>query len=132
MYKRCLDFLKEAYENKIDEYNQPKIHHNIRLSLNFHEEVLKCAALLHDVLEDGRYTDKYLIGIAIDRRVVRLVKILTLGNKNYTKYILNILRYPNAIDIKKIDLRDDILHKKGDIDKYELALHILRSNNESK
>lgn len=115
IYKAYI-FAKEAHDKQVRKYtNEPYINHCINVSgilSNFYQKTtpeMKCAALLHDILEDTEVTFDDLHG-EFGRTVARMVNGLTDkskledGNREYRKEIDRnwIASQPSNIQLIKV------------------------------
>jgi (p)ppGpp synthase/HD superfamily hydrolase len=143
MERICLDAATEAHKGQKRWSGQPYIVHPlaVALAISNSSPIARCAALLHDVLEDTTFTEKDLIDRGVDRNVVEVVKVLTRKkNQSYADYILSINKgkvdsfygAEDAIKVKIADLTNNLEDKYSVLkpghhrDKYELALYILK------
>lgn len=94
-----------AHSKQTDKAGAPYINHPMHVALQFLDEVLIAAALLHDVLEDTPWTAQDLIDKGIPQEVVEIVRVLTKAREEtYAQYISRVSKYPNAAKIKIADL----------------------------
>lgn len=117
----------QIFQNKTDKGGQPYILHCLRVMNAINgDNCTKCAAVLHDVVEDSEMTFKELTDIGFSDKTVGLLHLLTHQKEtSYDDYIKAIAVSPEATEIKKADLRDnsDITRLKGlrkkDLDRIE-------------
>lgn len=90
------------------------------------DEDTKCAAILHDIVEDTNYTFKQLTELGFSDKTIGLLYLLTHQKEtNYMEYIKAISVSPEASEIKRTDLEDNsnITRLKGlkkkDLDRIE-------------
>lgn len=57
----CLSLASEAHAGQVDKGGAPYIEHPMRVALRCDTELRRCAALLHDVLEDTDATEADLV-----------------------------------------------------------------------
>lgn len=108
----CLSLASEAHAGQVDKGGAPYIEHPMRVALRCDTELRRCAALLHDVLEDTDATEADLIAAGVGSEVVRVVKALTHGRglryDEYMAYIREVAEDPDARAVKMADLRDNM------------------------
>lgn len=117
----------ETFKDKTDKGGHPYILHCLRvMNAVSGDECIKCAAVLHDIVEDSEYTFEDLTKLGFSDKTVGLLHLLTHQKEtSYDDYIKAISVSPEAIEIKKADLRDnsDITRLKGlrkkDLDRIE-------------
>ena len=100
----------QAFKYKVDKGGSPYILHCLRVmnKVNGDDDV-KCAAVLHDIIEDTNYTFSDLINMGFTHKTCSLVNILTHDpEKDYNEYIQNIVSFPDAREIKLRDLEDNM------------------------
>jgi (p)ppGpp synthase/HD superfamily hydrolase len=91
---------------------EPYIRHCVRVASRFSEPTMRCAAVLHDVLEDASWAfDRLSLAHAFGFEVERLVSLLTRpSGRSYEAYILGLRSEPDAARIKLADLNDHLTH----------------------
>ncbi len=128
MAEKALELAKIAHRNQTRKFSgEPYIMHPIRVAVKFND-FYKAVALLHDVIEDTRYTAPRMIEYGIPEDVVRVVEVLSKRDgENYTEFILRIKKDTRATIVKKADIRDNLRDcPEGNMkDKYRLALMVL-------
>ena len=107
----------EAFKNKVDKGGQPYILHCLFVMYNTDgDECTKCAAVLHDLIEDTNWTFEMLAKLGFSDKTMGLLHLLTHNKEtDYMEYIKAISVVPDAVKIKKADLRHntDITRLKG-------------------
>lgn len=108
-----LNFMRRAHKGQLDKAGKPYWTHPYRVAfsiINRDAEVIK-AALLHDVVEDTKYTLKDLAEAGFSEKVLKLVDYLTRDKNTHTfkEYIRRIADTEDAelIEIKLSDLVDN-------------------------
>lgn len=98
-----------AFENKLDKANQPYILHCIRVMMATKgDECTKCAAIMHDLVEDTDYTFEKLTKLGFSDKTVGLLHLLTHHKEtDYMEYIKAISVNKDATEIKLRDLEDN-------------------------
>lgn len=117
----------EAFKNTLDKGGHPYILHCIRVMMNTEgDECTKCAAIMHDVVEDTdetspiNYTFELLEELGFSDKTIGLLKLLTHNRAvPYMDYIKNLSVSEGATKIKIKDLEDNsnITRLKGVRDK---------------
>lgn len=93
----------------------------------------QAVAWLHDVLEDTNVTYEELRTLGFSRRLLRYVMALTKSpDQPYLQYLLHLKKFAVAKKVKLADLRHnmstmDPKKDKNKIEKYQMAVHILKS-----
>lgn len=121
-----------------DKHGKPYIGHCARVANGLPHDRFeaRCAAWLHDTVEDGRVTEEALRGLGIPARVVDLVLVVTRREgETYMDYIRRVSTDSDAIEIKLSDLRDnqDPLRRplpEGMVQRYRRAQALLETANE--
>lgn len=88
---------------------------------------LKCAALLHDVLEDTKETPESLKDKGVPETIIQLVEMLTRHEESYDVHIERLGDSIDAIRVKMADIQDNLQDlPDGSLkDKYLLARRYL-------
>lgn len=134
--KKALIIAYEAHKDQFDKSGIPYVFHPVHLAEQMNDEYTTCVALLHDVVEDSKYTLQDLIDQGFPNEVIDAVKVLT-HNKNipYLDYIDSIKSNPIARKVKIEDLKhnsditrlNQITEKDLErIEKYKTALGLLK------
>jgi (p)ppGpp synthase/HD superfamily hydrolase len=116
--ERAIRIAVEAHEGKEDKAGAPYILHPLRVMLRMGSETERIAAVLHDVIEDTRWTADDLRKAGFLEDVVNVVVCLTrkkevdplTGKKKepYGAYIKRVMLDPTATKIKLADLEDNM------------------------
>lgn len=130
-----------AFENKTDKGGNPYMDHCIYVmnKMPHHDTELRCIALMHDLIEDTKWTADMLYDEGFSQRVVQGVVDLThdydLQPSYLDDYIPRIATNPDAVKVKMADLEHNskIFRMKGlaskdfkRLKKYFLAYEYLR------
>ena len=114
--QKQLDFMiklaSEKHFGTFDKGGFPYILHPLRImqkvqTLYGDDFELMMMAIGHDLIEDTDVTAKFLLDNGISERVVNGLMSLTHGRESYKDYIINIIKNPDAIKIKILDLDDN-------------------------
>lgn len=137
--KKALEIAKEAHEGQFDKGGEPYIYHPIYVAEKMMDEVRTIVALLHDVIEDTKWTLEDLIFFGED--VVEALRLLTRDdNVPYHEYIKELSKNPISRDVKMGDLEhnSDLTRLKEiteedleRVKKYEKSMHYLKSVKEN-
>lgn len=118
----------KAFQDRTDKGGEPYILHCLRVmnKVKYLGHDIMCIAILHDVIEDTHYDEKYLRDAGFSNYIIEGVNALT-KNKDceYETYIKRIATYSHLVPIKLADLEDNsnITRLKGiskkDLDRME-------------
>jgi (p)ppGpp synthase/HD superfamily hydrolase len=132
VYPKALNIAIVAHSTtKRDDGKEDYINHPLRVASQFEDDFTKSAAILHDVIEDTKWTKSSIVSAGIPIEVADVVEILSRKEReNYYDFILRVKNSPMAIKIKIADIDDNLKNcKEGSrADKYRLARHILTYN----
>lgn len=117
----------EAFKDVLDKGGQPYILHCLRVMNNTQgDEDVKCAAMMHDLIEDTDYTFANLTELGFSDKTIGLLHLLTHNKETpYMEYIKAVAVSNEASEIKRKDLEDNsnITRLKGlrkkDLDRIE-------------
>jgi len=110
-YEIALSIAMEEHKGQIDKSGKCYIEHPIHLASQFEDEEVKCAAILHDVIEDGSATPSYLKLHGFSQKVIDMVVCLTRRpEETYFEYIKKIRHhvYQEVREIKIADLKHNM------------------------
>lgn len=94
----------EAHKDQFDHIGMPYVFHPFHLAEQMDDEILTCAAFLHDVVEDTDVTFDDLEK-EFPSEVIRLLKLLTHEKEeDYMDYIRRVAKDPQARKIKIADM----------------------------
>ena len=117
MLGKAISITAQAFSGKIDKGGQPYILHCLRVmnAMPKNDSELRCAAVMHDLIEDTKWTISQLVELGFSDRVIKAVVAMTHLDESYEDYITDISLNPDATLIKLADLRDnsDITRLKG-------------------
>jgi len=96
----------EAFKNKLDKGSQPYILHCLEVMNNTQgDECTKCAAVMHDLIEDTEYTFEQLTKLGFSDKTIGILHLVTHDPKtDYMDYIKAISVSKEATEIKLRDL----------------------------
>jgi (p)ppGpp synthase/HD superfamily hydrolase len=135
----AISITAKAFENVLDKGGQPYVLHCLRVMNNVQgDECVKCASVMHDLIEDTDWTFQELTALGFSDKTIGLLHLLTHQKEtSYEDYIKAISVSKEATEIKLRDLEDNCnitrikgLRKKDfdRIEKYHRA-YIYLSNN---
>lgn len=104
--------IRTAFAGKVDKAGKPYINHLLRVedAVRHLGEVVRCIALLHDLLEDCHdWTPERLLEQGFSSEVVQGVIAMTKGkDEPYADFIERLSTDPNARAVKLADLKDNM------------------------
>ena len=125
-YDLCFQIASEAHkEQKRKVTGEPYINHCVRFADNFNHGMVKCAAILHDVLEDTGVNYNDLIHRGVNHDVVTICVLLDKTQyDSYGDYVTIIYRNHSARRVKFYDIFDNVTDhpSKAQKEKYKKAL----------
>lgn len=100
----------KVHASQTDLQGEPYLLHVLRVVEAVSPEA-KVVAALHDVLEDGgKGAERQVLGLYLSRNEGGALKLLTrLPGESYENYIRNIAYSPLAREVKRADLRDNLM-----------------------
>tara|TARA_Y100000310_G_C20626766_1_gene786367 strand:+ start:821 stop:1270 length:450 start_codon:yes stop_codon:yes gene_type:complete len=141
--QNTVEFIKKAHAGQVDKRGEPYYLHPIAVMNKLPSgdmgasTGMKMAALLHDVLEDTKYTAEDLEHIGFSEYTIKLVRIVSRNkSETYFDYIQSIVdsNFIGAVLIKKADLEHNLDPRRsflgGDSLKkrYEKALEMINAS----
>lgn len=104
--KKAMKLCFKAHKNQTDKSGIPYVFHPIHLAEQMETEVTTVVALLHDVIEDTRYTLKKLKKLGFGDDVLDALVLLTHDKAvDYMDYVAKIKQNPIAKAVKLADLK---------------------------
>jgi len=129
MFEVALQLALDEHRRQTDKSGEIYILHPIHLASHFEDEDTRCAAVLHDSIEDGKSTPKYLALYGMNQKVIDMVVALTRKpGTSYWDYIKTIKHhaYPEVKQIKIKDLEHNMnilrIAKVREVTKQDLSL----------
>ena len=108
---KCLRIIAKLFDGRTDKCGKPYLGHLLRVSERLTDKDERCAALLHDTLEDIEgFSADMLLYLGIPQNVVDMVVLLTkTKGRPYDEEINGIIRTGNdgALRIKFSDMLDN-------------------------
>lgn len=110
LINKAIETAAKAHDGQLDKAGQPYIYHPLRVMLYAEgDEKVKCAAVLHDVMEDSPITENYLKKEGFDDEIITALKLLTRSEEqDYFEYVKNLKSNPIAKAVKLADLKDNM------------------------
>ncbi len=104
--KKALKLCFKAHKRQVDKSGIPYVFHPFHLAEQMETEETTTVALLHDLVEDTRYTIKYLTKKGFPETVTDAIKLLTHEKGvDYMDYVKKIKSNPIARAVKIADLK---------------------------
>lgn len=133
--KKALNICYTAHHGQFDTGGVPYVFHPLHLAEQMQDEDGVCAALLHDVVEDGHVELETLRAEGFPKQVVEAVRLLTRDKAtDYMDYIRRLAQNELAVRVKLADLahnmdmsRLSVIKEKDRkrVEKYKEAVKIL-------
>ncbi len=106
--KKALRLSFAAHKNQQDKSGMPYVYHPYRVAQRQTDEYAVCTALLHDVLEDTKFTAEDLRREGFPAEVIQAVCAMTHPEQTpYMDYVRAIKQNPIAARVKLADLRNN-------------------------
>ena len=129
-FEKCKEIAQKAHAGQFRKDGKtPYIVHPLAVASVIEDPKTKCAAVLHDVIEDTSLTAEDLKNLGVPQDVVDLVLLVSRRRlETYMQYLQKVKTSKEAIVIKMCDLQ----HNMSDLpqcnlrDKYELAVEFLK------
>ena len=128
----AISLAAKAHRGRKDKAGAPYILHPLRVMFRMKTKDERIAAVLHDVIEDTKYTLEDLRKAGYSEKILRSLDYLTRRDgEEYVEFIRRAKRNPLARKVKIADIEDNLdlarikKPKKSDferIEKYRLAL----------
>ncbi len=104
--KEAMKLCFKAHKRQTDKSGIPYVFHPIHLAEQMETEETTIVALLHDLVEDTRYTLKYLEKKGYDKTVIDAIALMTHADGvDYMDYVRAIKENPIAKAVKLADLK---------------------------
>ena len=104
--KKALKLCFDAHKEQVDKSGLPYVFHPFHLAEQMETEETTIVALLHDVVEDTKYTLEDLRQMGFGESVIKALSLLTHDDKvEYMDYVLAIKDNPIAKAVKLADLK---------------------------
>lgn len=138
LINKAISIAALAHDGQTDKAGKPYIFHPLRVMLNAEgDENVKCAAVLHDVLEDTAITVADLEAAGFGENIITALKLLTrTPDDDYMGYVKRLKNNSIAKAVKLADLADNMDMSRipspterdfARLEKYKRALEILKN-----
>ena len=138
LINKAISIAAFAHDGQTDKVGKPYIFHPLRVMLNAEgDENVKCAAVLHDVLEDTAITVADLEAAGFGESIITALKLLTrTPDDDYMGYVKRLKNNSIAKAVKLADLADNMDMSRipspterdfARLEKYKRALEILKN-----
>ncbi|MDD5946003.1 MAG: HD domain-containing protein [Clostridia bacterium] len=138
LINKAISIAALAHDGQTDKAGKPYIFHPLRVMLNAEgDENVKCAAVLHDVLEDTAITVADLEAAGFGENIITALKLLTrTPDDDYMEYVKRLKNNSIAKAVKLADLADNMDMSRipspterdfARLEKYKCALEILKN-----
>ena len=108
---KALEIVTLLFEHDVDKGGMPYMLHIIYVYRHVNTIEEKVIALLHDIIEDKKVSEKDLLEIGFPKKIVNDVKVLTrIKPIDYQDYINNIIKQGSreALNVKLADLENNM------------------------
>lgn len=108
---KAMEIVTDMFEHDVDKGGMPYLLHIIYVYRHVNTMEEKVIALLHDIIEDKKVSEKDLIEIGFPEKIVNDVKVLTRVKPiDYKDYINNIVKHGSreALNVKLADLENNM------------------------
>ena len=104
--KKALSFCFKAHKRQKDKSGMPYVFHPFLLAEHMEDETTTIVALLHDVVEDTRYTLNHIKKLGFSDDVLDALSLLNhQKGVDYMDYVKKIKENPIATKVKLADLK---------------------------
>ena len=104
--KKALKLCFAAHRDQVDKTGLPYVFHPFHLAEQMTDELSCVCALLHDVVEDTKYTLDDLSEMGFSKEVTEVLSLLTHDPETpYMEYVNRLSTNPTARAVKLADLR---------------------------
>jgi (p)ppGpp synthase/HD superfamily hydrolase len=124
--KKAMLFAYRAHEHQLDKGGMPYIMHPLAVAeMMGDDESAVVIAILHDVIEDTRFTADDLLDAGFSKDIVdRIVILSRMKDEKYMDYLARIKQDPLAVKVKLGDLKHNSdLGRLSMIDEKACSLH---------
>ncbi|MBF0097811.1 MAG: bifunctional (p)ppGpp synthetase/guanosine-3',5'-bis(diphosphate) 3'-pyrophosphohydrolase [Magnetococcales bacterium] len=107
--ERALYLAVVAHQGQVDKVGVPYILHPLRLMVRAGSDEAKIVAILHDTIEDTALTLAQLRDEGFSETVLTVLDLLThQPDHTYQEYMERVMTHPLAMQIKLLDLEDNM------------------------
>ena len=110
MVERAYRFALKAHEGQLDKGGKPYIDHVMYVASKFvNDYELRIVAMLHDVVEDTKYTLEDIALEGFEKNIIDAIRVITkLDDMDYMDYIENVSSNELASRVKMEDLKHNM------------------------
>lgn len=110
MLEKAIQIAVDAHRGQKDKAGQPYVFHLFRVMLSGKTEEEQICGVLHDIVEDTKWTFEDLKREGFSDEIINALKCVTKtsDNENYEDFINRVLSNPLAIKVKLNDLKDNM------------------------
>jgi len=109
MLEKAIEIAVQAHLGQADKAGEPYVLHVLRVMLRMADETEMTVGVLHDIIEDTRWTAADLAAEGFPRDIVRVVELLSRDEgESYEDFISRLAQDPVARRVKVADLEDNM------------------------
>lgn len=109
MLNKAIEIAVHAHAEQVDKAGEPYILHPLRVMLTQMAELERICAVMHDVVEDSKFTFNELRSIGFSEETIIVLDFLTKRNaESYDDFIDRVLLNETACHVKLADLKDNM------------------------
>ncbi|NCB41039.1 MAG: GTP pyrophosphokinase [Clostridia bacterium] len=109
MLNKAIEIAVHAHDEQLDKAGEPYILHPLRVMLAQTTELERICAVMHDVVEDSKFTFSDLRNIGFSEETIIVLDFLTKRNpESYDDFIDRVLLNETACHVKLADLEDNM------------------------
>lgn len=110
MLEKAIQIAVKAHKGQKDKAGQPYILHLLRVMNKGQTATEKICGVLHDLVEDTKWTFNDLQKEGFNNEVIEVLKCVTKtsDNENYEDFINRVITNPIAVKVKLNDLKDNM------------------------
>ena len=104
----AIELATEAHRGQTDKNGEAYIYHPLRVMLAVQTDYEKKVAVMHDIIEDTKWTIEDLAVEGFSNEIIKAVKIMSKKkNQPYMEYLEIVKADPIARSVKVADIRDN-------------------------
>ena len=105
MTKKALKLCYDAHKDQLDKSGMPYVFHPFHLAEQMDDEITTIVALLHDIIEDSKYTLEDIEQMGFSKEAIQAIDVLTHKPEDtYMEYIEKVATNKIAKIVKLADL----------------------------
>ncbi len=106
--EKAIKIAIEAHAGQVDKAGKTYVLHPLRLMVQMSSIEQQIVAVLHDVIEDSKYTFDDLEKEGFDEKIISALQALTKKNgEDYDNFIMRVMQNKLATIVKIADLKDN-------------------------